>query len=126
MITISGFLHPLIRFGFGIEWGQPALVASSLAESSIQEPIVGEYLLRAERTADGLPEDKKTSDAIGLLDRIRGDEKLRGAAQWTDTSKMRDGILKRAPDEINKYASQYSVRPDRLDEAVAQMINAAG
>ncbi|KAJ9207286.1 hypothetical protein DTO164E3_560 [Paecilomyces variotii] len=121
----SGFMHPLIRFGFGIEWGQPALVASSLAESSIQEPIVGEYLLRAERTADGLPEDKKTSDAIGLLDRIRDDEKLRGAAQWTDTSKMRDGILKRAPDEINKYASQYSVRPDRLDEAVAQMINAA-
>ncbi|KAL1848394.1 hypothetical protein Plec18167_004823 [Paecilomyces lecythidis] len=120
----SGYLHPLIRFGLGIEWGQPAIIAASLAESAVQEPVVHEYLLRAERTAKELPEDKKTQDAIGLLDEIREDETLRGAAQWADSNKARDGVLKRAPDEMNKYASRYAVHPATLDEAIAQMINA--
>jgi hypothetical protein len=34
--------------------------------------------------------------------------------------------LKRAPEEMIKYASQYSVQESELEEKTAEMINAAG
>lgn len=73
-----------------------------------------------------MAKEDATQNPIELLHKIRADEKLCKAAQWTDESKLRDGVLKRAWDEMIKYASQYIVSPDRLQEATAQMTNATG
>jgi hypothetical protein len=60
-----------------------------------------------------------------LLDAIRADSKLSVAAEWNDGNKIRDGILVRAPDEMIKYASQWTVRESNLEKKTAEMINAA-
>ncbi len=63
---------------------------------------------------------------MSLLDEIRADRKLSTAAHWEDGNKIRDGIMKRAPDEMIKYASQWTVKPEQLEEKSAEMTNAAG
>jgi len=59
------------------------------------------------------------------LDEIRADKKLSNAAHWDDENKVRDGVMVRAPDEMIKYASQFKVEPDELEEKAAEMVNAA-
>lgn len=61
-----------------------------------------------------------------LLDAIRADRKLSSAAHWDDGNKVRDGILVRAKEEMIGYASEWSVRPEELEEKTAEMTNAAG
>jgi hypothetical protein len=63
---------------------------------------------------------------VSILDEIRADDKLSTAAHWDDGNKIRDGILKRAPDEMIKYASQWTVGSGQVEEKTAEMINAAG
>ena len=62
---------------------------------------------------------------VQLLDDIRADKKLSTAAHWDDGNKIRDGILVRAKDEMIKYASQWTVKEDELEEKTAEMTNAA-
>ena len=62
---------------------------------------------------------------VQLLDDIRADKKLSTAAHWDDGNKIRDGILARAKDEMIKYACQWTVKEDELEEKTAEMTNAA-
>lgn len=62
---------------------------------------------------------------VDILDDIYADKKLSGAAHWEDDNKIRDGVLARAKDEMMKYASQWTVKPEELEEKTAEMINAA-
>ena len=63
-----------------------------------------------------------------LLDEIHADKKLAAGAatQTNDGNKIRDGILKRAKQEMISYLAQYRVKEDELEERTAEMINAAG
>ncbi|KAK9321318.1 hypothetical protein V1517DRAFT_326703 [Lipomyces orientalis] len=119
----AGFLHPLIHLGFGVEFNQPAIVAEALAQAAVHDNWIGDYLLPAEKAAGsiGEPEEKTLEQLLG---EIRGNEKLVNSVQWSDSNKIRDGILKRAPDEMLRYASQYTVSADHLEEKLAEMINA--
>lgn len=67
-----------------------------------------------------------TDTFINILNSIRKDEKLSTAATWEDRNKVREGILARVPEEMTKYASQWRVTPETLEEKTAEMINAAG
>jgi len=60
---------------------------------------------------------------VELLDEIKADTKLSTAAEWNDDNKIRDGILVRAPDEMIKYATQWVVNPENLEQKTAEMIN---
>lgn len=83
--------------------------------------------LGAEKAAEAADRSPRTTKSIvQLLDEIHRDKKLSSAAHWNDGNKIRDGILKRAPDEMMKYASQYVISEDELDEKTAEMINATG
>ena len=86
---------------------------------------VSPLFLNSEKAAKeaGKPDSK---NLVELLDEIRADKKLSTAAQWDDGNKIRDGILKRAPEEMVKYASQWNVEADRLEEKTAEMTNAVG
>lgn len=120
--SCPGFLHPLIHLGFGVEFKQPAIVAEALAEAASHDIWIAAFLQGAEKAAKG---KRSSKSMVTLLDEIRADQKLSTAAHWDDGNKIRDGIMKRAPDEMLKYASQWVVEPDQLEEKTAEMINAA-
>lgn len=116
----KGFFHPLIHLGFGIEFNQPAIIAEALAQTALHDEWIVKYLLDAEKAAK--PSSKTLPE---LLDEIRADEKLSTSAHWDDGNKVRDGILVRAPEEMIKYASQWTVPEEELEAKTVQMINAA-
>ena len=120
-----GFLHPIIHLGFGIEFKQPAIVAEALAQAAVHDGWIASFLRGAEKAANDIG-NPTTKSLVGLLDDIRADKKLSTAAHWEDGNKIRDGILGRAKDEMLKYASQWSVSADQLEEKTAEMTNAAG
>jgi hypothetical protein len=120
----AGFLHPIIHLGFGIEFRQPAIVAEGLAQAAVH----GDWMpfLQWEQAAEATRGKGERKTIVQLLDEVRGDEKVSGAARWEDGNKIRDGLMKRAPDELSAYVSQFTVGEDELEERTAEMINAAG
>jgi hypothetical protein len=123
----AGFLHPIIHLGFGVEFQQPAIIAEALAQAAVHDVWIGELFHGCEKAvrADG-SNRRPAKSVVQLLDEIQGGEKLRSAAHWKDGNKIRDGILKRAPEEMIGYASQYRVLESELEEKTAEMVNAAG
>ena len=118
----AGFLHPLIHLGFGVEFQQPAIIAEALAQAAIHDNWVKKFLVGAEEAA-------KTSHGQGksmveLIHEIRANKKLVDSPHWEDPNKVRDGIFKRAPDEMIALASQWTVKPEDLEKKTAEMINA--
>lgn len=63
---------------------------------------------------------------VDLIDNIGKDEKVSTAAHWDDPNKLRDGILKRAREEMISYASLWTVNEADLERRTAEMINAVG
>lgn len=106
-----------------MEFKQPAIIAEALAEAASHDIWISEFFQGAEKAAKG---KKSSKSMVELLDEIRADQKLSTAAHWDDGNKIRDGIMKRAPEEMIKYASQWIVEADQLEEKTAEMINAAG
>jgi hypothetical protein len=120
--STAGFLHPIIHLGFGVEFVQPAILAEALAQAAVHSDWIGEFLLGVEKAAESIGKPSERTLA-SLLEEIRADKKLSTAAEWDDPNKIRDGIMKRAPDEMIKYASQWNVGPDQLEEKTAEMID---
>lgn len=119
-----GFFHPLIHLGFGIEFEQPAIIAEALAQAAIHDNWLAPFFSAVEKAAkEKDPSQGKTF--VRLLGEIKADSKLKNAAHWEDGNKIRDGILKRAPDEMIDLASQWTVSPNELERKHAEMINAA-
>jgi hypothetical protein len=123
----AGFLHPIIHLGFGIEFQQPAIMAEALAQAAVHDSWMKPLFLGCEKAAEAnRGKDRRQKTIVQLLEEAKNDEKLRNAAHWEDGNKIRDGILKRAPDEMIKLASQYTIEENGLEEKTAEMINAAG
>ena len=124
-----GFLHPLIHLGFGVEFNQPAIVAEALAQAAVQGDWMKPMLFDAEKAAAARKEkDEKPKSLVKLLDEIHDDEMLRAAPHWEDANKIRDGILKRAPERMIHYLSQFWIEltsEQELERKAAEMINAA-
>ena len=121
----EGLIHPFIHLGFGLEFNQPAIIAQALAETAVHDARIAPFLLRAEKAAEDLGKPNRKL-LIQLQDEVRADEKLRKSAHYGDDNKIYDGVMNRAPEEMIKYASQYSVAPDQMEEKLAEQINAVG
>ncbi|KAE8392633.1 hypothetical protein BDV23DRAFT_150778 [Aspergillus alliaceus] len=119
----GGLIHPLIHLGFGIEFNQPAIIAEALAQTATHENWTGPmFLFPAEKAAGGIGKPgKKTMQHI--LEEIRNDRKLANSAHWEDGNRMRDGVLARAPDEMIKYAAEFTVSKDQLEEKLVEIID---
>ncbi|PYH42700.1 questin oxidase family protein [Aspergillus saccharolyticus JOP 1030-1] len=119
----GGLVHPFIHFGFGIEFEQPAIVAEALAQTAVHEDWTGpRFFWPAEERAGGVGHRGEKS-MLEILEEMRRDEKLARSAHWEDGNKMRDGVLARAGEEMLKYAAEYTVSAEQLEEKVAEMIN---
>jgi len=100
-------------------------VAQALAQAAVHDSWIGKLLIPAEKAAGGIGK-RGTKTILQLLDEMRADKKLVESVQWPDGNKIREGILERAPDEMVKYASQYTVSAEQVEEKLAEMINAVG
>lgn len=110
--------------GFGIEFEQPAIVAEALAQACVHSDWIRKALIPTEKTAKARSEPSNKT-LLQLIGEIAADKKLASAAEWDDGNKIRDGILKRAPEEMVKYAAQWTVSEDELEKKTVEMINAA-
>ena len=118
---MPGLLHPIIHLGFGIEFRQPAIIAEALAEASIHDNWIGSYLLKTEAASTG-----PTSQTLPeLMDEIRNNKKLVESPHWEDGNKIRDGVLKRAPEEMINIAKQWTIAPKELEKKTMEMANNA-
>jgi hypothetical protein len=77
-------VHPLIHFGFGIEFHQPAIIAEALAQASVHSAWLTPFLLSTEKASLDI---QTTKTLPQLLDEIRANPKLANAAHWDDASK---------------------------------------
>ncbi|KAJ5146419.1 uncharacterized protein N7515_000983 [Penicillium bovifimosum] len=119
----GGLIHPLIHLGFGLEFNQPAIVAQALAQAAVHEEWIGrEFFLPTEKMAGGIGKSGQKS-LLQLLNEIRTDKALVESVQWGDANKIRDGVLHRAPEQMMKYAAQFTVSEDQVPERLADMIN---
>lgn len=121
--TFGGLLHPLIHLGFAIEFNQPALVAEALAQTAVHEDWTGpRFLFPAEKAAGGVGKPGKKT-MLQLLEEAAADKKLARSATWEDGNKLRDGVLKRAPEEMIKYAAQFTVSEEQVQEKFAETVD---
>jgi hypothetical protein len=126
MLTHTGLLHPIIHLGFAIEFNQPAIVAEALAQTAVHDDWTGpRYLWPAEKAAGGIGKcGEKTM--LQLLEEARANKKLARSSHWDDGNKLRDGVLKRAPEEMINIASQFTVSEDQVQAKFAEMVNTSG
>ncbi|KAJ5442918.1 hypothetical protein N7445_004669 [Penicillium cf. griseofulvum] len=119
----GGLIHPLIHLGFGIEFNQPAIVAQGLAQAAVHDDWLGRaFFLPAEKMAGGIGKPG-TKSPLQLLNEMRADKALIQSVQWSNSNKIKDGVLHRAPEQMLKYASQFTVSEDQTEEWLADMIN---
>lgn len=122
----AGIMHPLIQLMYGMEWRQPAIVAEALAQACVHGPDYGDLLLQAERDAnERYPGQGLMPSIVSLLDEAGSDPKLSKAVHVDDDAKIRDGLLRRAPEETRRILSKVKVRPEELEERTAEMFDAA-
>lgn len=122
----GGLLHPIIHLGFAIEFNQPAIIAEALAQTAIHEDWIGpRFLHPTEKVAGGIGKPGKKT-MLELLEASRADSKLANSVHWQDGNKLRDGVLKRAPDEMINLAAQFTVSEEQIPEKFAELVDVAG
>jgi hypothetical protein len=119
----SGFLHPIIHLGFGVEFHQPAIIAEALAQAACHDNWLGRLMLPAEKAA-ATRADAGSKSIVELLNEIRGDSQVGTAVRFEDGNKIRDGLLARAEDRMIDYLAQVRVKPEDLERKTAEMTNA--
>ncbi|KAM7212989.1 Protein of unknown function (DUF4243) domain containing protein [Rhypophila decipiens] len=123
----DGAFHPIIHLGFGVEFEQPSIVAEGLAQAATDLSFETDiFFLNAERIAGETRLPEKPRNLVELYHEAHDNETIRTAARWDDFQwKMRDGVLKRARQEIASLTAQFRVTPETLDRRTAEMISCA-
>lgn len=108
---------------YGMEWSQPAIVAMALAQTAVHSNYLGPFLHEAERASRSSSADMPS--IASLYEAVKANDKLAHAAQMKDANKVRDGVLKRARDEMLQLASRVRVKPEQLHEKTIEMYDNA-
>ncbi|KAK1760877.1 HypA protein [Echria macrotheca] len=123
----SGLVHPLIQLMYGLEWNQPAIIASALAQTAVHGNPMESFFVESEtlsHSRSSSSPSEKMPHIVDLLQEIRSNRKLATAARMSDANKIRDGVLTRARDEMLSIAGRVRVSPENLDEKTAEMFEA--
>lgn len=80
---LTGFLHPLIHLGFGLEFKQPVIIAEALAEAAVHDNWLKPFFIGAEKSAKETQDSKSLSQ---LVEDVNADEKLKASAKWVCTT----------------------------------------
>ena len=121
-MKVAGVIHPLIHFGFGIEFQQPAVIAEALAQAICHNKFFGPFLLRSEQLTKEKTHEEGSS-LIDLMREIREDPSLYDEDYWDGGDSLNDKILADAPQKLCEIAAKWRVDVKDLDEKTAEMIN---
>lgn len=112
-----------------MEFKQPAIIAEALAQAAVHDNWMKQMISDVEKAAASLKEKgEKPKSLVSLVEEIHDDKILKAAPSWEDANKIRDGLLKRAPERMVHYLSQFwieSTSEQELERKVAEMIDAA-
>ncbi|GIZ46907.1 hypothetical protein CKM354_001001300 [Cercospora kikuchii] len=119
----EGAFHPIIHLGLGVEFEQPSIVAEALAQAASHDSAgIPQFLLDAERHGRASAEPRMTLKEC--FHTVREDETIKNAAQpQMGPVRVREGVMKRAFQEIARLAAAYRVPPSGLERSVAEMIS---
>ncbi|EXJ66811.1 uncharacterized protein A1O5_10006 [Cladophialophora psammophila CBS 110553] len=118
----AGIIHPLIHFGFGIEFQQPPIIAEALAQAVCHNNFFGPFLLQAEQLAKGRT-NEECPPLLDLMKEIREDPSLYDKNYWDGGDSLLDKILADAPQRVIEIASKWRVDVQDLDLRTAEMMN---
>ncbi|CAK7219124.1 hypothetical protein SEUCBS140593_003785 [Sporothrix eucalyptigena] len=105
----AGFLHPLIQLMFGIEWGQPMIVAQGLAQAAVHKHQgLDEFLYDAEKAA-AANKDKAPVNILSLFQEVAKSPEVSSSAHFEDANKLLHGVLVRARSEMAAIAAKVTV-----------------
>ncbi|OHE98665.1 HypA protein [Colletotrichum orchidophilum] len=121
---VTGFIHPLIQAGFGLEFDLPFLVCEGLAMGCTQnDPDVALALLEVEECASRRPDHLSLVD---ILDLCAANKKLIDCL-GNDPFHLMDyqGILSDSTrEQVLDYASRYLVLEHEVEMRSAELCNA--
>ncbi|KAK5042921.1 hypothetical protein LTR84_012010 [Exophiala bonariae] len=119
----SGVLHPLIHFGFGIEFQQPAIIAEGLAQAVCHSAFFKPFLLASERLAQ-TQRKEDSSSLVDLLSEIRQDADLYDEAYWDGGDSLNEKIVADAPEKLCAIAAKWRVSVEEIEVKTAEIVNA--
>ncbi|KAF4959830.1 hypothetical protein FGADI_1333 [Fusarium gaditjirri] len=117
----AGILHPLIQLLYGMEWSQPMIIASALAQTAVHRDDYKEFLRAAAEKAQASDAPPKMKTIGDLYEDAVKNEKLRTSSHWDDSNRIFDGVFTRAEDEMITLAARVRIGEDQLDERIAEM-----
>ncbi|KAJ9612977.1 hypothetical protein H2200_002918 [Cladophialophora chaetospira] len=117
----AGLVHPLIHFGFGVEFEQPGIIAEAMAQTAVHLRCFAPFLLGSEKLAQ--EKRVRSTPLIECFHDVRRDSSLYDLDYWDGGSTLDDNVLGNAPSRLTELAAQWQVEPSNLDEATAEMIN---
>lgn len=121
-LMFASFLHPLIHFGFGIEYDQPAVVAEGLAQGCVHQPEVID-IFNGPDHADEAASGHAGGAMVDLINEVQQNETIRNAPCWGDGSWIPDDPYASAPPELWQIAARWRVLPVEVEIKTAEMIN---
>ncbi|EWY99401.1 hypothetical protein FOCG_01290 [Fusarium oxysporum f. sp. radicis-lycopersici 26381] len=119
----AGILHPLIQLLYGMEWSQPMIIASALAQTAVHRDDYKEFLTAAAEKAQASDAPPKMKTIGGLYEDAVKNEKLRKSSHWDDSNRIFDGVFTRAKDEMITLAARVRIGEEELDEKIAEMVH---
>jgi hypothetical protein len=125
LISLSGFMHPLIHLGFALEFHQPCLVAESLAAACIHDDWPLRFLIPTEKYLQSNPKTP-SKPLLTIIDELHNDSTISNAVQPNDPlNKIEHGLLKKVEKELIPYLAQFQVEPipEELNKRTAEMIS---
>lgn len=114
-------IHPLIHFGFGLEFQQPTVIAEALAQAACHNNFFGPFLHTCEKLA--AQTNEKGSALSDLMQAIRGEPSLYDVEYWDGGDSLNDKIVSEAPQKLCEIAARWTVNVDELEEKTAEMMN---
>jgi hypothetical protein len=116
----AGLLHPLIHFGFAMEFDQPAILAEALAETAVHKNWVAPFFLDAEKAAKSYDGPDKSLEQI--MKELQAEKEAQSWVKWDDSNKFGDGIMVRGREKMAKIVGQWKVREDQLENKTREML----
>lgn len=115
-------LHPLIHFGFGIEFEQRAIIAEGLAQAVCHNDFFKPFLLHSEQLAK-TKNNERPSSLVDLLSEIRQDAALYDENYWDGGDSLNEKIVAHAPEKLYEIAAKWRVSIEDMDEKTAEILN---
>ena len=121
----EGAYHPIIHLGLGVEFEQPSIIAEALAQA-VSHPVSGipDCLLRTDEMVLQSDSEVPQKSIVELFQEARANDVIFRGPRWEDlANKMKDGVLGRSKDAIDRLAAQFRVTPSNMERRAAEVIN---